>query len=293
MNCYNCGFSKLVCDTQKDGYVCQKCGYEHKKQYFFISHSHRDIEKVRIVRNVIEETFFYEPIMFFLKCLSNEQEINDLIRREIYERIWFVYCKSKNAEQSKYVQFERDYIKKLVASGKKINVFEVDLDKFEIWDEECANYIREQIEYKVRKSQIFLCYSRSDTCVAKEISKALKQREFNVFSDFDSLNSSSSWLNQVESVIKQTSYNNGAVLALCSQRAIDSPAFIQELTLAFNNGALVIPLVISNDNPHQIISFLTQNFSEFLGEKAFKMFAVSENKIEQETEKLVKYLLNY
>ena len=72
MKCYNCESKKLVCDNEIDAYVCQDCGYEHYKQYFFISHSHQDIEKVRIIRNVIEETFFYEPILFFLKCLSDK-----------------------------------------------------------------------------------------------------------------------------------------------------------------------------------------------------------------------------
>lgn len=65
MKCYKCDSKKLICDTFEDEYVCHNCGYKYPKQYFFISHSHKDIEKVRIIRNLIEETFFYEPIMFF------------------------------------------------------------------------------------------------------------------------------------------------------------------------------------------------------------------------------------
>ena len=49
MKCYNCESKKLVCDNTIDAYVCQDCGYEHYKQYFFISHSHQDIEKVRVL----------------------------------------------------------------------------------------------------------------------------------------------------------------------------------------------------------------------------------------------------
>lgn len=94
MNCYSCNSKKLEYVKETDSYVCRNCGYVYPKQYFFISHSHIDIEKARIIRNTIEETFFYEPILFFLKCLSDEHELNDLLRREIYERIWFVYCKS-------------------------------------------------------------------------------------------------------------------------------------------------------------------------------------------------------
>jgi hypothetical protein len=57
-----------VCDVEKDSYVCKKCGYEYPKQYFFISHSHRDIEKVRIVRNIIEEIFFKNKVLDTKVC---------------------------------------------------------------------------------------------------------------------------------------------------------------------------------------------------------------------------------
>ena len=40
--------------------------------YVFISHSHKDIEKVRILRNVMEENGF-EPLCFFLKCLTKNK----------------------------------------------------------------------------------------------------------------------------------------------------------------------------------------------------------------------------
>ena len=50
-------------------------------------------------------------MMFFLKCLSDEDEIDDLIRREIEARSWFILCDSANARNSLWVQQEIEMIK--------------------------------------------------------------------------------------------------------------------------------------------------------------------------------------
>lgn len=51
--------------------------------WVFLSHSNKDYEKVRIVRNILEEHGF-RPLMFFLKCLDddkNDEEVRRLIHR--------------------------------------------------------------------------------------------------------------------------------------------------------------------------------------------------------------------
>lgn len=53
--------------------------------WIFISHSHLDIDIVRRIRNKLEDRGF-EPLMFFLKCLNDDNEIESLIKREINER---------------------------------------------------------------------------------------------------------------------------------------------------------------------------------------------------------------
>lgn len=77
--------------------------------YVFISHSHQDIQKVRQIRNAMEEAGF-EPLCFYLKCLSDEDEIEGLIKREIDAREWFVYIDSPNSRASAWVAKERKYI---------------------------------------------------------------------------------------------------------------------------------------------------------------------------------------
>ena len=91
----------------------------------FISHSHKDFEYVRLVRNSLEEDGF-SPLCFYLKCLSDEEEIVDLIKREIDVRSIFIYVDSENARKSRWVQMEREYIQR---NGRIVNrVINVDED---------------------------------------------------------------------------------------------------------------------------------------------------------------------
>ena len=52
---------------------------DDKEIWIFLSHSNKDFAKVRLIRNYLEEHSL-RPLMFYLKCLSNDDEINDLIK---------------------------------------------------------------------------------------------------------------------------------------------------------------------------------------------------------------------
>lgn len=243
MQCYNCDSKKLVYDGSKDAYVCLDCRYEYPKQYFFLSHSHLDIEKVRIVRNIVEETFFYEPILFFLKCLSEEEEINSLIRREISERVWFIYCKSKNAEKSKFVAQERAYIDQLVRQGYNKKVLTVDLDRFEIWDDECLDDIRTQVSFKIRKTKIFLSSEPKDIAVAGPLYECLTTIGYNVWWD-KNVAAKDFWQmsTSVSQRIKEHSYRDGIFMPVFTGETL-SPFMQQEILRAYRNNALILPVV--------------------------------------------------
>lgn len=245
MECLNCNSARLVYDKISDSYVCLNCKYKFPKQYFFISHSHLDIEKVRIIRNIIEETFFYEPILFFLKCLSDEDELQNLIRREINERIWFVYCKSKNAEQSRYVCDERAYLQQLKNAGKKFNELTVELDKFDIWDEECHEYIRKQIEYQIRKTKPFICYAARDAAIANAIREYLQYNGYSVWFADPTANLSA-WGESVKSKIKEHSYKDGCLLLIVSDLTVNSNYVKTELEYAVEQNAFIVPIICAD-----------------------------------------------
>jgi hypothetical protein len=53
--------------------------------WIFVSHSHRDLERVRRVRDALEQRG-HNPLLFFLRSLDDESELDALIRREIHAR---------------------------------------------------------------------------------------------------------------------------------------------------------------------------------------------------------------
>ena len=66
----------------------------NEKLTIFLSHSHKDVEKVRKIRDILE-IIGCEPLMFFLKCLDDDNDkLEDFIKREIDARNIFLYCKS-------------------------------------------------------------------------------------------------------------------------------------------------------------------------------------------------------
>lgn len=99
---------------------------DHPNAWVFISHSNKDFDKVRLIRNKLEERD-YRPLLFYLKCLENQAELEDLIKREIDVRERFILCKSKNIEGSKWVKEEMKYIR---SQGRPLE--EIDLDKDDI-----------------------------------------------------------------------------------------------------------------------------------------------------------------
>ena len=112
--------------------------------WVFLSHSNKDYEKVRILRNLLEENGF-RPIMLYLRSKedsSKVEELRQLIFDEIDHRNMFIYCKSPNAEASKWVDEEIQYIK------SKDRIFEtIDIEQSETGIIEQLNDFRKKIEY--------------------------------------------------------------------------------------------------------------------------------------------------
>ena len=95
-------------------------------KYIFVSHASEDWNKVRLVRNYLEEQSFY-PLLFHLKCLETGGKdfdlLKDILHREIHARRRFIYCKSQYAMKSKYVKWELSQVKTVKgAVFKEINI---------------------------------------------------------------------------------------------------------------------------------------------------------------------------
>ena len=248
MQCINCKSARLKYVKGDDAYECLDCGHVYPKEYWFISHSHLDIEKVRVVRNVIEEIFFYEPILFFLKCLSNDTEVTDLIHREIHERIWFVYCQSKNAEASAYVQDERRYFDKLIADGYIKHKIEINLDQYEHWEDMCAEDIRKQVFSKIRKDKVFILHSRRDLPIAHSIYEYLLERGYSVQDLESSVTTFNDWGESITSAMQRHIDYDGVFLTIVTAAMLNSGFAFRELDYAINKSAYIIPVILCDGN---------------------------------------------
>ena len=136
-----------------------------KGGYIFLSHSHDDIEKVRQIRNSLEKDGF-EPLCFYLKCLNDDSEIEDLIKREIDAREWFVFVNSENARKSKWVTLEREYITS--TNSKKIITVNID-------NKDSITHALTIIKNNLR---IFLLFSHKDFQIAKVINDRFQEKDY-------------------------------------------------------------------------------------------------------------------
>lgn len=96
--------------------------------WIFVSHSTKDIEAVRDVRNTLEMRG-HNPILFFLRCIEEEAELELLLHREIAARDIFLLCDSSSARDAKWVRREQEFIKSL--EGKVIKVLPLDASREE------------------------------------------------------------------------------------------------------------------------------------------------------------------
>lgn len=79
----------------------------------FVSHSHRDLEKVRRIRNELERRG-HNPLVFFLKCLAaDDARLPELIRDKIKARTFFVLCNTRASRRSKWVKQEIELVKQV------------------------------------------------------------------------------------------------------------------------------------------------------------------------------------
>lgn len=98
-----------------------------KNAWVFVSHSNKDFNKIIRLRNKLEARY-YKPLLFFLKCLDDDKEIFELIKREIRARDRFILCNSTNSRNSKWVQREIEYIKSLDRPYEIIDIESTDAE---------------------------------------------------------------------------------------------------------------------------------------------------------------------
>ena len=193
------------------------------KAWIFVSHSTLDLDKVRQVRNAIEVAGG-EPILFFLKCLSDHDEINELIKREIEARNFFLLCDSSNARSSKWVRGEITHVNSL--QEKKIEIIDLDAD----WQSQISG-----IEAIVRHATVFMSYAHRDEGAIAPVRATLIANDFSVWDPSHDLRAGDSFAEQISSAIEDAA-KFGFFIHFLSRASLESKWAAHELEEALSLG---------------------------------------------------------
>lgn len=212
----------------------------HSKCYVFVSHSHKDIAKVRKVRNLLENHNF-EPILFYLRCMDNGNEdtekLRDLIHKEIDSREWFLYLESANSKSSDWMQDEIEYIKKRENHViKKICIDSLSEDD-----------LNSSVFDLIDKLSVFISYSHSDVEIAKVFYDEFCNYGLSVFFDQNELKVGQSWSDQIEKGINDASEKGGVVLLL-TKDSLHSRWIRYELEKAIASNGRIYPIYLDEDS---------------------------------------------
>ena len=213
--------------------------------WVFLSHSHEDYEKVRKVRDMLEDQQM-RPLMFFLKCLNNHDEIDSLIKREIDCRTRFILCDTDESRKSAWVQREVEYIK-----SKDRNFDVIDLT---VSDES----IFKQIEQIKKQATIFISYNREEIHLAEQVYNRLCKYDFDVRFDAYTLRSGRDFV--AENMLSiDMACKKGTVVALLRDRVLSDSSFVRtELATALDYD--------ESQSVHSIVPFyLDEGLQECIG----------------------------
>jgi hypothetical protein len=207
--------------------------------WVFLSHSSKDYQDVKIVRNYLEENGF-SAIMFYLKSLEEPSRIKDikrLLKWEIEDRNIFVSCNSQYAKKSKWFRWERRYAKCLTNKIYR----EIDMDKLKY--ERCTQLSK--LDSLIKEATLFFLYSHKDNDKVDEVYDFLETRGFRTFKDTRDIKIGNDFEKKVDAAIKST-IEKGTVLIFLSKNAIESKWFWKEKSMALNQDAFIIPILLDS-----------------------------------------------
>jgi len=247
--------------------------------WIFLSHSTKDWDEVRLVRNLLEERG-HKPLVFFLKCLTEHSELDELIRREIEARTWFLLCESDNARASSWVQTEVAYIKALQGKyHEQVNLNEAIETQIERIDRLC------------KRVTAFLSYHRADRPHARRIGEALVKQDYSVWLDIEALAPGSNWEQEITSAIDRA-VERGFVLVLLSTDSVQSEFVMHELRYALDkstraaHGANIVPIMLND--PRVIQRAMPPSLQLMLG--GIQWFDFSQGDLDTNITKLVAHM---
>ena len=228
---------------------------DEKGGFLFISHSHKDMDKIRQLRNKLEEEG-YEPLCFYLKCLDdNPHELDDLIKREIDARQWFLYAVSPNSEASEYVQMECEYRR----NSENNQIWEWHLEKNSL--DEISKIISEGL-------RVNIIYSHKDMEFTLKLVSELRKRDMQVTFD-EGIKKGGEVLDEIEENITEAS-KYGANIVILSKNSVESAYLRNEVFFAEQSDSLIIPVFIEEVELKYGLKLLLVKYISIFNEKPIK-----------------------
>ena len=125
---------------------------------------------MRRVRDYLESKN-HQPLLFFLKCIRDTDELDSLIKREIEARTIFLLCDSPNSRSAQWVQREVEFIQSL--RDRHYTVIDV-----------TAPWPAQQVvlDRLSQHSTLFLSYAHSDANEVSAIYEALCAYDYSISS---------------------------------------------------------------------------------------------------------------
>ncbi len=189
--------------------------------WIFVSHSNKDIEKVREIRNELE-SLGHNPVLFYLKCMedteSDDELLWKLIEREIRAREWFLICDSPDAQSSKSVMREMNLVKSMEKEGKVVETINL---------ERGLQFEQYKLTRLSKRATIFLSYSNQDIEIAHQIIDYLSHEGFSIYYNHDN-HTKSDWINSIAMTLEYF-IQNGYVLLLINRAFFENPFCLKEI----------------------------------------------------------------
>ncbi len=215
---------------------------QQSKAWIFVSHSIRDLEAVRRVRNHLEAKGG-EPLLFFLKALEKDEELRVLLRREIAERRFFVLCDSANARASRWVQEEVKFVEGFNAAPdlprsnrKRIARLNIDTD---------LEAQLPELDRLMTDATVFISYSRRDMPTLRPYIDMLIESDFGVgIDDPANILPGTDWRQYLNVAIRKSA-ENGWFLIFLSQASTSSDIVQHEVAAFLATGSTkIIPIAL-------------------------------------------------
>ena len=224
--------------------------------WVFLSHSSRDYEEVKIIRNYLEDNGF-SALMFYLKCLEEEKNldlIHALISEEIKARNIFVLCDSVYSRKSDWVALE---LKEVHNKKNKTIIKNIEMSNLKYKRATALSVLDDLINL----ASLYLIYHSDDSNKVDKIDKVLNSKGYRVFKNNPKETSQrKDKAKYFNSAIEETP-KEGTILIFLSSKVLNSRWFWNEKDIALNrNSEYIIPILLDNVSIDRFPAFVNSDY---------------------------------